>query len=142
MRDHIDSKVEQIMLQGVCDCDDISEVLEEDEETVKEAQERVFERWLERIERRDILAAGVAAKLQFLERRLWALFGEVEKPTERLGLLKSILSVIGQFVTLLGLRKAVDEDVLAEEKAFIEGAERILREIEEEEQAEKKEEET
>jgi hypothetical protein len=80
--------------------------------------------------------------LQFLERRLWALFGEVEKPTERLGLLKSILSVIGQFVTLLGLRKAVDEDVLAEEKAFIEGAEKILREIEEEEQAEKKEEET
>lgn len=119
-------RVEQLMLQGVCDIVELTALLNAEAGDVEMAKERVVERWMERIGRRDTLIAGIAARLEFMERRLWALLSDSTKVSEQVNILKSIMAIMERYISLLKLdrtdsREEDDERIIEEVETFLRG---------------------
>ena len=120
----LERKVERLILQGVSDTAELASLLNEPEDEVERARQTVIDRWVERVSDRRLLTAEVAARLEFMERRLWALFFDSSQPSEQLSILKSIMGVVERYINLLKLdrtdfQEEDDEELIEEVKAII-----------------------
>jgi len=120
----LERKVERLILQGVSDTAELASLLNEPEDEVERARQTVIDRWVERVTDRRLLTAEVAARLEFMERRLWALFFDSSQPSEQLSILKSIMGVVERYINLLKLdrtdfQEEDDEELIEEVKAII-----------------------
>jgi len=123
-RSELERKVERLILQGVSDTTELAGLLNEPEDDVERARQSVIDRWVERVSDRRLLTAEVAARLEFMERRLWALFLDSTQSSEQLSILKSIMGVVERYINLLKLdrtnfQEEDDEELIEEIKAII-----------------------
>ncbi|MCX7702513.1 MAG: hypothetical protein N2234_00195 [Planctomycetota bacterium] len=145
MDENLQKSVEKFMLQGVWDCDDICEIIGKEgvakagvkgitlKDEVVKAREEIIQKWLKRVREREKMAAELAVRLSYIERRLWGLFGASETASERVGLLKGILGIIEQFIRLIGLDK-VEWEPKEGEKEYWQAVSQFLRRCEEKEE--------
>lgn len=123
-RNELQRKVERLMLQGVSDTAELSGLLNEASDEVEEMRRSVIDRWVGRVSDKRLLTAEVAARLEFMERRLWALFFDSTQPSEQMSILKSIMGVVERYINLLKLDKTDfqeedDEELIEEIKTVI-----------------------